>query len=237
MNLQNWIHDRSRDLAYLKASRGFRTRLKEVEALERAADDARGSQRPVPKEPDLPPFPAEYDRDMVLPDAWVCMPEAPFSWSFNVQKCLTRLGGWIGNWTDPESGESAAMSLQNAAFLRGVNPRLLIASLQREKGLIRRKDAPPKKDLDWAAGVGAYDGRPWDKNFMGFGRQVRAMAKTYRNRFGEWAGPDAPIRVNFFPMRREATPRNAGTWSLLRYTPHDSASLLTWKIMRFFYGG
>jgi hypothetical protein len=233
MSLQDWIHDRSRDLAYWRASRKFKGRLGEIEVLERQAEEARGRPVDPPREPDLPGFYMEFNRDEVLPDAWVCASGREFAWSFNVQGCLNRLGGWIRDYRDPETGESAALSISTAAYVHGVNPRLLVASLQREKGLIRTKKAPPQKDLDWAAGVGAYDSAPWDKRFKGFGTQIRAMARTYRNRFDEWE-PGKTIRVNFVP-RRTARPWNAGTWSLLRYTPHDSASLLTWKILRFFF--
>lgn len=233
MGLAQWWHDRNKDLAYAKHTAKIKGRLKELDALEEAQEKARGRKLKV-LEPDLPDFPAEYDRDLTLPDLWVCTPEREFSWSFNTQDCLTRLGGWIAKWTDPVSGQSAAQSIATSAYIYGVNPRLLVASLQREKGLIRTKTAPEQKDLDWAAGVGAYDGRPWDEKYKGFGRQVRSMAATYRNRFDEYEEGKS-LRINFPPFRRMATPKNAGTWALLKYTPHDSASLLTYKIMRFFF--
>lgn len=232
MGLGDWIENRFRKAAYAKHTFKFRHRLKELDALQAEQEKARGRKLKV-FEPDLPAFPEEFDKDLTLPDRWVCSEARGFAWSFNTQACLTRLGGWIQGWTDPISGETAAQSIAKAAYIYGVNPRLIVASLQREKGLIRRKTKPPQKDLDWAGGVGAYDGSPWDKKYKGFGNQVRSIAASYRNRFDGYEEGKI-IKVNW-PPKRKAVPKNAATWALLRYTPHDHASELTYKIMRFFF--
>ncbi len=234
--LGQWFHDRARDAAYKRGTAKIRHRLLEIETATVLEEKTLGRKIGKVKTSDLSPFFQEYDRDLVLPDDWVCAPVKPFAWAFDVQGFLMRKGRWIRTWVDPETGESPAASISKAAHEFGVNPRLLVASLQREKGLIRRSTPAPKKDLDWAAGVGAYDKGPWDEKYKGFAQQVRSMAVTYRNRFSEYE-KDKPMTVNpWSSKRRKAYLKNAATWALLQYTPHDDGTLLTWKIMRFFFG-
>lgn len=236
--LGEWFHDRARDAAYKRGTAKIRERLLEIGTETVLEEKSLGRKIGKVEAPELPKFPEEYDRDLVVPDWWVCAPAKPFAWSFDVQKFIMRKGRWIRTWEDPETGETPATSISKAAYEFGVNPRLLVASLQREKGLIRRSTPAPKKDLDWAAGVGAYDKGPWDEKYKGFAQQVRSMAVTYRNRFSEYEErKDKGMIVNpWSPKRRRAFPKNAATWALLQYTPHDDGTLLTWKIMRFFFG-
>ncbi len=176
-------------------------------------------------------LPAPFDPMLVIPNSFMLLDE--WDKDFSTADFLDKRGGAIKNYVDPKTKDQAWFLIDAAARTHRIDPRLLIVSLQREKGLIRRTDLK-QKDMDWACGVGAWDGkRKWDERFKGFGRQIDAAARTYKNRF---AGFSKGEELTLDYGETLLTPENAATYALYVYTPHTSAALLTWKIWKGFYG-
>lgn len=194
-----------------------------------------------------------FDPELVFPDCFVCPPQKD---AFPVKPWLEARGGALKGFVYGPTGEPAWKIIQDAADAVGVNRKLLIVTLQREQSLIRAPALDPKR-LDKACGQAVFDPRPTDppegqrrrielraKN-IGFKNQLYGAAKTYAKRFREW-GPGMTIKVNYnngddpytvdddsYEIRK---PKNAATWALLRYTPHDVSSRFTRDQWRAWFG-
>jgi len=176
-------------------------------------------------------LPVPFSNTLVIPDSFM----VPGYWdqAFSTEAFLQQRGGAIKNFVDKKTNCKASVLIDDAARNHGINPKLLIVSLQREKGLIRRSDLK-QKDMDWACGVGAWDGkRKWDERFKGFGKQVDAAARTYHNRFKGFSKGEA-LTLDY--GETELAPENAATYALYVYTPHTSASKLTWAVWKGLFG-
>jgi hypothetical protein len=124
------------------------------------------------------------------------------------------------------AGRNAARIIYDAAKSRDLNPRLIIARLEVEQGLISAKKAAKTK-LDWALGAGATD-RGRLKGFSGFEKQVSHAAdilKRWYDDFDAHSSAHSTVRVNY--GKNSITAENAATYALLRYTPHTMDTRLS----------
>jgi len=134
--------------------------------------------------------------------------------------------------------KSAALIIWEAARYWNLNPKVILATLDKEQSLISQaphvKTAThPHGTYDYhipkAMGCGVY---PGSKNtYPGFGKQVWNGARklsTYEvagTEGGQLPGgwkPGTAIRVYSYPAKKKITivPKNACTWSLYVYTPY-----------------
>jgi hypothetical protein len=194
-----------------------------------------------------------FDPELVLPDSYVCPPQRD---AFPVKPWLDARGGAIKNYIYGPTGEPAWKIIQDAADAVGISRKLLIVTLQREQSLVRASVLEPKK-LDKACGQAIFDPRPTDPpaeqqrraelraRNIGFRNQLYGAAKTYAKRFAEWKAGSS-IKVNYSNGENPLSvsddtwdirvPKNAATWALLRYTPHDVSSRFTRDQYRAFFG-
>lgn len=105
----------------------------------------------------------------------------------------------------------------------GINPKLMLVTIQKEKGLISRESAT-KSRLDWAMGVGCYDNGKKNLRFKGLDKQLKAAGETFRTWYDD--GLSKNISQNNFKMKinynkEYITVKNEATYSLYRYTPHS----------------
>src|SRR5688572_4113202 len=110
----------------------------------------------------------------------------------------------------------------------GVNPRYLLALIQKEQSLVTDRD-PSQCQLDWAAGYGRPDGSTCDTYHpsRGFARQI-AEAAAFAQCFYEDSTEKCGSRrtFGFFPGRattidgQPVIPGNVATAMLYTYTPH-----------------
>lgn len=96
--------------------------------------------------------------------------------------------GQVEDWTNEEqyggsTGKKtmkAAELIKAASDIYGINPQVLLVTLEKEQGLITRQDCP-----DWryntAFGFGCPDTAPCDKSAYGFTRQVDNAAYHFKN--------------------------------------------------------
>lgn len=136
-------------------------------------------------------------------------------------------------------GRTAAEALVDAARRHGVNPLLLLARMQVEKGLVSRQDAPRGHAVDFALGCGCPDGRDCYDGFRGLDRQLECAAETLRRHFdasaageGEWRAGAAGRTLD----PRWVTPANHATAALYAYTPWvlpgRGGNWLVWNVTR-----
>jgi hypothetical protein len=198
-------------------------------------------------------FPQVFDPEFFIPDE-LCCPYQPSN--FDTQVWLNKYAGALKDYRDTLTNKTAAQLINEAADTHGVSRRLLIMTLQREQSLVdpRSENAMklPPKIMERACGQAIFDPKPnlppkiYQKQlelkakYAGFANQLMGAAKTYAKWFGLWqAGAEVyPVNnrkdTNYKKDRR--IPRNAGSFSLLMFTPHDDlpivGSQLSWRILR-----
>ncbi len=114
-----------------------------------------------------------------------------------------------------------------------INPRVLLATLQKEQGLIDSAAKATQQGLDWAMGYAVFEGTGPTPKYKGFFGQVLATAWQLDRDFEALkAGPQPPITVD----GQAITPRNRATAVLYKYTPHLSAGELFWTLWTQYFG-
>ena len=122
-----------------------------------------------------------------------------------------------------------------------INPKYLLALLQKEQSLVEDKN-PSQKQYDWAAGYGVCDScsknDPAIQDYKGFASQVEWAAKQHREKYllqilgngqtraGKAAGKEMSVDGT------SVTPTNNATAMLYSYTPHIHGNLNLWRIWR-----
>ena len=100
-----------------------------------------------------------------------------------------------------------------------INPKFLLATLEKEQGLISKNQAT-EKALDWATGYGCYNGSCKEK-YRGFYNQVEASAETQRiywDKAGQFSFSVGQTTKTF--DNYAVTPANKATANLYIYTPY-----------------
>lgn len=90
-------------------------------------------------------------------------------------------GGTLGRYVDPEVKMPAYYVIWQAAQEFRINPKFLLAMLQKEQSLVT-DDNPDQDQYDWATGYSCYGGICLEQ-FRGFSRQVRATANKFINSY------------------------------------------------------
>lgn len=221
----DWLSDRAEHAAYKRHTALLRKRLSEEEIY---LQTRRAALR---HEPTAPSLPVPYSSRLVIPDSFMLLDK--WDQNFSTEGFLRGRGGAIKDYVDPKTKCKASVLIDAAARNHGIDPKLLLVSLQREKSLIRRPDLKVK-DMDWACGVGAWDGkRKWDERFKGFGNQIDSAARTYKNRFHGFSRGE---ELTLDGGATRLIPENAATYALYVYTPHVPAAKLTWVVWKGFFG-
>lgn len=110
-----------------------------------------------------------------------------------------------------------------------INPQVLITLLQKEKGLITKKN-PTNDDYNWATGFACYDNRGPVTSFRGFAVQVDRAAWRL-NYFLEhpWEFTYRSGQVYRISWQK-VVPQNSATAAFYNYTPHVQGNKLLWQI-------
>ncbi|GAB2452095.1 hypothetical protein HD599_002546 [Conyzicola lurida] len=126
-----------------------------------------------------------------------------------------------------EGVESAAHIILKVAKACNINPQVLLATLQKEQGLITAT-SPTERQYRVAMGYGCPDTAPCDAQYYGFYNQVYKAAwqfrqytyspKTWRYKIGQ-------VAVQYHPNAACGAPtvniRNQATANLYNYTPYQ----------------
>ena len=120
-----------------------------------------------------------------------------------------------------------------------INPKYLLALLQKEQSLVEDAD-PSARQLDWAAGYAVCDSCSKDdpviQQYKGFANQLEYAAKQHREKyliqllaFGATIGGKS-VGKTMLIDGQSVTPGNNATAMLYTYTPHLHGNYNLWKI-------
>lgn len=138
---------------------------------------------------------------------------------------------------DPIDGllKSPAQLIDDAAKRYGINPKYILALLQKESGIIETAK-PTQKQKDWAAGYALCDGcsrnSPLAQKYKGLGNQIDVGAGWvdwfFKNQetLGRMIQPGETKVIS----KTKITPANLTTAALYNYTPHIQGNRLLWSI-------
>ncbi|MCX6746087.1 MAG: hypothetical protein NTX00_03665 [Candidatus Parcubacteria bacterium] len=154
----------------------------------------------------------------------------------DIQEFLNNQDGILKNYQAPDySGvnRSAAEIIYNASQAYKINPKWILATLQKEQSLIT-DPTPLQRDFDWAMGYAMCDScssdDPQIAMFKGFGTQVDRA--TYRIRYYY----DHPNEFNFKIGKlcsvdgQDVLPASQATANLYNYTPHLHGNFNFWNV-------
>jgi hypothetical protein len=148
-----------------------------------------------------------------------------------LEKLLTDMGSPMAQEYD---GVKPADTIIEVAKESKVNPLVILATLQKEQGLVQTKKKITKSRLDWAMGVGVYDDNSHNQAFKGFKNQITGAANAFRKNFeagvNALASKKAKMKINY--GKDSITPGNAATYSLYAYTPHTAGAKLFTSIYK-----
>lgn len=172
----------------------------------------------------------------------------------DIQAFLEAQGGVLKSYSCAEGGPNgahggavkpASLIIWEAAQYWGVNPKLVLATLEKEQSLI---SAPyhvasashtygTAYHLTNAMGCGVYSGSP-DRH-PGFGDQVWTGTQKLGQTTGYYAWyPGKTINVHSYPdggVHINIAPANQPTWNLYTYTPYYP-QINVWTIYNKFFG-
>jgi len=116
---------------------------------------------------------------------------------------------------------SAATIIWRSAQAWNLNPKVILATLQKEQSLLTLSNSDNAKRLVKAMGYGIYEGSP--NRYPGFANQVYSAARGFSTAGGilSWVpGTTKVVEVSATGKRITITPLNACTYRLYTYTPY-----------------
>ncbi len=171
---------------------------------------------------------AEGDAGYVLSDADLTDTNVPDGFS---QQFLEAHGGALSKMTFQDldgTMKKPGDLIDFYAKASGVNPRFLLALIQKEQSLVQDRD-PSKCQIDWAAGYGRPDGSTCDdptwQRYRGFPSQIINAAAFVRY-FYDKSDAGEKRTFGFFPGvaatidGQRIVPANLASAILFTYTPH-----------------
>lgn len=119
-----------------------------------------------------------------------------------------------------EDGVEAAQILFESASKSGVNPFVLLATLEKESSLVTRQKEPKERQLAASMGYGYTDGGNYTGGAKSFRRQVDKGAELLGTLYQEAQAQTFPMKFRADYGKHEVQIDNAATLALFRYTPH-----------------
>lgn len=140
--------------------------------------------------------------------------------------------------------KSAAEIIWRVATSYKLNPRYLLALLQKEQSLVE-DPRPTQRQFDWATGYAICDNCSKDdpslQDFKGFANQLEWAAKQHREKYllqilgkGKTIAGQAPGKTVLIDGQA-VTPANNATAMLYSYTPHLAGNRNLWRIWQRWY--
>jgi len=154
------------------------------------------------------------------------------------------------DYVDPQTGgalapgavsKSAAQIVFEAARRWNLNPKVIIATLQKEQSLISVSNSSNAKRLRKAMGCGVYDvdhDGKIENLYPGFGNQIWNGARvlsTYEIKYSWYLGKKKTVKVSATGESTTIVPANASTFALYTYTPYYP-QISVWRIYLGYFG-
>ncbi len=169
-----------------------------------------------------------------------------------IQRFLEQKGSFLAQFTEVVNGvrKPAAKIIYEEAQLYDINPKFILAMLQKEQSLITDA-SPSQKQLDWATGFGVCDScsksDPRLAPLKGFYNQVSGLAEKVRKNylrdliaigktFTGWGPGTSKTTLDGYSV----TPANKATSILYTYNPYRGgdrigANYNFWKIWQRYF--
>jgi hypothetical protein len=151
----------------------------------------------------------------------------------DIQAFLNRQPGALKNYTGRDhlgATKSAAQMISEACLRFNINPKIILATLQKEQSLLTTK-YPSTKQYNGAMGAGMPDSKRNDLSMQGFGNQIYWGAQKFDKNARDWS-PGAYEPVD----KTNQVCQNEGTFAQYRYTPHYSGVMSFWTIYWRYFG-
>lgn len=147
-----------------------------------------------------------------------------------IQQFLQAKGSYLAVWKDPLTSMTPARIINLAAQDYGINPKVILTTLQKEQSLIENGSSRPSDDaLNWAMGYAICDScsksDPALQDFRGFFNQVKYGTAIFNKYYREYQ-QNGETRSGYAPNKtsvidgESVTPQNIATSLLYTYTPH-----------------
>jgi peptidoglycan hydrolase CwlO-like protein len=195
------------------------------EDIARLMREARESRVVAGSEPE-----GRFDPDRVISDS-VFFDGSSLT-LLEIQRFLEQQPGTLKSYRALDhSGEmkSAAEMIFEASAAHGINPKVILAKLQKEQSLLANAN-PTQRAYDWAMGCGKADSRTYVQ-YQGFGKQVWFCSVSLKKNAGRWR-PGVELKIDGSVVQ----PSNASTYSLYKYTPHFRGTMSFWMIYWRYFG-
>ncbi|MFH1111702.1 MAG: hypothetical protein V1712_01370 [Patescibacteria group bacterium] len=161
-----------------------------------------------------------------------------------IQKFLEDKNSSLTTYKDPITSMLAADIIYRAAQDYQINPKYLLALLQKEQSLVETA-GPASRNYDWATGYGICDDCSMDDpqllKFKGFFNQVIWAARVIRTKYVTEIENNGKTFTGFGPGVTKAvdgtpvTPANKATAVLYTYTPHLKGNELLWNVWNRYF--
>jgi peptidoglycan hydrolase CwlO-like protein len=150
-----------------------------------------------------------------------------------IQAFLEKQPGALKRHVGPDHAgvrKTAAQMIADASVKFNVNPKVILATLQKEQSLLSTKN-PSASQYAGAMGAGMPDSKKNDLSMQGFGNQIWWGAQKQNKNALDWRpGAYEPVDGT------KVFPTNEGTFAQYRYTPHFSGVMSFWMIYWRYFG-
>jgi hypothetical protein len=150
----------------------------------------------------------------------------------SIQAFLNSQPGALKSYTGRDhfgKTKSAAQMISDACVRFDINPKVMLATLQKEQSLLSKKH-PSQRQLDWALGAGKADSYT-TSSMKGFGNQIYWGAQKFDKNARDWQS-GATHKVD----GKSQACDNEGTFAQYRYTPHYAGVMSFWTIFWRYFG-
>ena len=157
--------------------------------------------------------------------------------SYNVNAFFFKMNNFLKDYYTADK-KQAGNIIQHYCKAYNINQKLIIATLQKEQGLIEdlgnpRLTVPDIKLLDGATGCGLLDGGEVLTKYLGFENQISGACSTYRHWYNAWK--PAMRNVVYDNPEKWVEAGNEITYSFLKYTPRLSALKLIEDVYKRYF--
>ncbi len=189
---------------------------------------------------DVVGIPATFNRNNIMNDALFTDTEtitaADVQWFFEHSPYNGGGRSWLAS--EQVEGQPLSTVLYDVASERGLNPILLLARMQIEKGLVS-KARPSQSQVNFALGCGCPDYRSCSPQFAGFANQLRCAGDVFAKFYDMSRNGSGNYRVGASRQsldRLTISSANHATASFYAYTPWvlvgRGGNWLAWNITR-----
>lgn len=198
---------------------------------------------------ELPPVDGRYNSRIITDDAFVDGFDVT---TREIQQFLEKKGEncegdlCLKNYQDPDTDTSAARVIREASNEFGIDPRVIVVTLQKENSLITEEE-PEEWQYRTAMGYGCPEGEDCEADFFGFSNQVNLATNLLRAGYdracgdfiSHWKWQMNPQWTAGNVVEVDGRPTyigNCATASLYNYTPHRVDSAWRHVDNQYFYG-